>query len=486
MRKTSYDATIVGAGPNGLTAAAVLAAAGLSVVVLEGNQRIGGGCRTESLTLPGFAHDVCSAIHPMGRISPVFRRLQLEGHGLRWVLAPSQLAHPLDDGRVALLERDADATASTLGEDHHTWDRLTRPFVERHDALFESILRPIRVSTHPWLMARFGWLALRSAQSLTRRFTGPPARALFEGCAAHSFLPLDAPGPASFGLAMATAAHVGGWPCAHGGSQTIAEALATHACAHGCEIRIGRPVRSLADVPQSRCVLFDVTPRQLDMIAGEHLSASYRARLRAYRYGTAAFKIDYALAGPIPWRSPACAQAATVHLGGTYDEIARSEADAAAGRIADAPLVVIAQQSLFDSTRAPGETHRVGLLPPAPWICRRHDLTHRAAERALRTRLPRSGPGAACHVASGAGSAQSQSDWRRHQRWVERARSVRRAPVPALEALHDIESAALPLFELDATWRRGTWHVRLLGCPGGTATHVQQRGAGCARRVPQG
>jgi phytoene dehydrogenase-like protein len=357
MNKTSYDAVIVGAGPNGLTAALVLGLAGLSVVVLERNPRIGGSCRTEFLTEPAFAHDVCAAIHPMGVASPIFRRFQLSNDGVHWVSAPIALAHPFDDGHVALLSRRMADTGASLGRDGITWERLLRPLVARHDDFFADILRPIRVPRHPLLMARFGRLGLRSCESVARLFNDAPARALLAGNAAHSFLPLSAPGSAAFGLVLAVAAHAVDWPCARGGSQTIVEALAARARACGCEIDIGVDVRSLADIPSSRAVLFDVTPRQLHAIAATALSSSYRRRLERFRYGAGAFKIDYALSARIPWRSRECAQAATVHVGGSYEEIARSEADVNDGRIPAAPFVLVAQQSHFDDSRAPSGLH---------------------------------------------------------------------------------------------------------------------------------
>jgi phytoene dehydrogenase-like protein len=357
MNKTSYDAAVVGAGPNGLTAAALLSLAGLSVIVLERNERIGGGCRTEALTRPGFAHDVCGAIHPMGIVSPAFQKLKLESHGLEWVSAPMPLAHPFDDGRVAVLSRQMSRTVESLGRDGTTWKQVVKPFVDRSDAFFSSILRPVRIPSHPLLMARFGRYGLRSCAGLVTMFEGMAARALLAGNAAHSFLPLDAPGSASFGLVLAVAAHAVDWPCARGGSQQIVEALASLARSHGCEIRTGFTVRSLDDVPAARAVLFDVTPRQLREIAGDELSPAYRRRLERFRYGAAAFKVDYALSDRIPWRSAECFDAATVHVGGTYEEIARSESDANAGRISDAPFVLIAQQSHFDNTRAPAGMH---------------------------------------------------------------------------------------------------------------------------------
>jgi phytoene dehydrogenase-like protein len=357
MNRTSYDVAIIGAGPNGLTAAVVLSMAGLSVVVLEGSPTIGGSSRTEPLTLPGFQHDVCGAIHPMGAASPIFRALQLNRDGLEWIAAPTALAHPFDDGRVATMSRQWSTTAATLGRDGVVWERLLRLFVDRYQDFFTDILRPVRLPRHPWLMARFGRLGLRSCERLVRVFNEGPARALFAGSAAHSCLPLDAPGSASFGLALAVAAHAVDWPVARGGSQQIVEALAARARAHGCVIHTDVPVRSLADVPSSRAVLFDVTPRQLVAIAGAAFSPSYRRQLENFRYGPGSFKVDYALSAPIPWRGRECVDAATVHLGGSYEEIARSEAAVAAGRLPDQPFVLIAQQSQFDGSRAPAGQH---------------------------------------------------------------------------------------------------------------------------------
>jgi phytoene dehydrogenase-like protein len=356
MNRSSYDVAVVGAGPNGLTAAAVLSRAGLSVVVLDRNAGIGGSCRTQPLTLDGFAHDICSAIHPMGVASPIFRKLDLAAD-VQWVSAPLPLAHPLGDGRTAVLSRRIEETAASLGTDGPTWTKLLRPFVERHEDFMSGILRPVRVPRHPLLMARFGRLGLLSADRVARRFDGVAARALLAGNAAHSCLALDAPGSAAIGLVLAVAGHALDWPYARGGSQAIAEALAARARSAGCEIHTGVEVRSLGDIPDSRAVLFDVTPRQLLGIAAGELSASYRRQLQRFRYGAAAFKIDYALAAKIPWRATECAAAATVHVGGSYEEIARSEADANGGRICDAPFVLVAQQSHFDATRAPAGRH---------------------------------------------------------------------------------------------------------------------------------
>lgn len=351
------DAVVVGAGPNGLTAAIVLGRAGLNVVVLEAQDTIGGGCRTAELTLPGYRHDVCAAIHPMGVASPIFQRLDLGAQGVEWLSTPRALAHPLDDGRVAVLSSDLGQTVASLGVDGQRWRALVEPFVDRHAAFFAAVLRPIRIPRHPLLMARFGLLGLQSSTRMQRRFADEPARALFAGSAAHSVLPLSAPGSASFGLVLAVAGHALAWPCARGGSRAITDALGQLAGDSGCRIHTNRPVRTLRDLPPARAVLFDVTPRQLVAIAGEALSARYRRSLERFRYGPGVFKIDYALSEAIPWRDSACQNAATVHLGGSAAEIVQSEAAANAGAHSPQPFVLLAQQSVMDGSRAPGSRH---------------------------------------------------------------------------------------------------------------------------------
>ena len=362
-----HDAVVVGAGPNGLAAAITLARAGRSVLVIEGRDTIGGGVRTEELTLPGFLHDTCSAIHPLGVASPFLRTVPLAEHGVEWIHSPAPLAHPLDDGTAVMLERSLDETASGLGVDGDAWRRLVGPFVAAADELVEGTLAGPRPPRHPVHMGRFGLKALRSASGLARgTFEGERARALFAGNAAHAMLPLEARATASFGLILAMLGHAVGWPLPRGGSQTLADALGEYFRSLGGEIETGRTVASLDELSGTSTVLLDVTPRQFLSLAGDRVSGRYRRALERYRYGPGVFKVDYALSGPVPWRAEECARAATVHLGGTLEEIAAAEAEVARGGIPERPYVLVAQQSLFDPGRAPAGKHTLWAYTHVP------------------------------------------------------------------------------------------------------------------------
>ena len=355
--RSTYDAVVVGSGPNGLAAAITLARAGRSVLVIEAQETLGGGMRSAELTLPGFVHDICSAVHPLGLSSPFFRVLPLDRYGLEWIQPSAPLAHPLADGSAALLERSVEATAATLGRDGPAYRRLMEPLVGDWDVLADTFLgplRPLQQARHPLALARFGPLALLPARTLAQvAFRGERARALFAGMSAHAILPLEWTPTAAFGLVLAIAGHAVGWPIPRGGSQRIADALAAYLRSLGGEIITGMPVTSLRSLPAARAVLCDVTPAQLLALAGDRLPEGYSRSLRRYRYGPGAFKVDFALDGPIPWTAPACQRACTIHVGGTLDEIAASERDAWRGVAAERPYVLLVQQSRFDPTRAP-------------------------------------------------------------------------------------------------------------------------------------
>jgi phytoene dehydrogenase-like protein len=356
--KRKYDAVVVGAGPNGLSAAIVMARAGLSTLLVEARATPGGGARSAQLTLPGFVHDVCSTVHPLAVMSPLFRGLELERHGLSWCEPPLALAHLLADGTAVTLEKSVAATAAGLGEDGPAYSNLLGPLVEDADALLRVILGPLRPLHSPLKMAQFGLLGLRSLESLAReRFTTEGARALLAGMGAHAMQPLSAPGTASFGLVLALAGHAANWPVARGGSQAITNALVREFSQAGGELRLGQPVVHIDELPSARAYLFDVTPRQLLSIAGDQLPRRYRARLRHFRYGPGVFKMDWALSAPIPWRDPTAARAATVHLSGSLDDVAAAEAAVHQGRLAQRPFVILVQPSLFDPGRAPAGQH---------------------------------------------------------------------------------------------------------------------------------
>jgi phytoene dehydrogenase-like protein len=353
------DAVVVGAGPNGLAAAITLARAGVSVVVLEAADKPGGGTRSEELTLPGFVHDVCSAIHPLGVSSPFFLDVPLTDFGLEWVHPETPVAHPLPDGRAGVIEQSLDETVSALGRDGAAWRRMVTPLVRRWEGFAESVLGPmLRVPPHPLTLTRFGIRALPPAVMLARTlFREDAARAAFVGLAAHAILDLRLPMTSSFGVMFAAAAHVGGWPAARGGSQRIADAMVAYLESMGGEVVTGYRVRSLADLPESKVALFDTTPRHLVEIAGDRIPTRFRTRLERFRYGPAAFKVDYALDGPVPWKAEACRRAGSVHVCGTLDEVAAAEADVTKGRHPERPFVICTQPSLFDESRAPAGKH---------------------------------------------------------------------------------------------------------------------------------
>lgn len=362
-----FDAVVVGAGPNGLAAAIALAREGRSVRVLEAESTLGGGARSAELTLPGFIHDVCSAVHPLGRSSPFFLQLPLERHGLRWIEPEIQLAHPLDDGSTAVVVRDVDATAARLGVDERAYRDLLGPVVGDWDFLIGEMAGPIHIPLRPdraIAAARFGLRAIQPLTRLARRLSTPQARALLAGCAAHSMLRLTEPMSGAFGLILLGSAHAVGWPISAGGSQRIADALAGLLVELGGTIETERRVIDLDELPDHRAALLDLTPRQILSVAGDRFRGRrfggwYAGQLRRYRYGPGVFKLDLAVDGPIPWRDPEILRAATVHLGGTLEEIAAGESAVRRGQIPERPFVLLAQPSLFDPTRAPAGKHTV-------------------------------------------------------------------------------------------------------------------------------
>lgn len=388
--KVSYDAVIIGAGPNGLAAAVTMAQAGRSVIVFEARETIGGGARTKELTLPGFKHDVCSAMHPLAISSPFFRTLPLEQYGLTWIHPPAPAAHPLDDGPAMMLERSLWDTSETLACDARAYKKLMGPLIEHWETIVQAFLGPLRVKPllHPYELAQFALPALRSAKDLALHyFQDQRARALWAGICAHALLPLDQPPGAAFGLMLALAGHAVGWPLARGGSQNIVNALAAYLHDLGGEIVTGTEIHSLSDLPAAHAILCDITPRQLVNIAGDCLPEGYKRRLQRFRYGPGSFKVDYALDGPIPWKDETCLRAGTVHLGGTFEEIMASEWQVAHGQPPEQPYVLLTQASLFDETRAPTGKHTAWVYCHVP-----HASTFDMTER-IETQIERFAPG---------------------------------------------------------------------------------------------
>ncbi|MFQ5966347.1 MAG: phytoene desaturase family protein [Acidimicrobiia bacterium] len=382
------DAVVVGAGPNGLSAAIRIAQAGRSVLVIEAAETIGGGTRTAELTLPGFSHDVCSAIHPMGVGSPFFRTLPLQSQGLEWIHPDLPLAHPLDDGRAATLARSVDETAEALGPDEEPYRKLFEPLVRNFRQLARGVLAPlVRVPRHP-LMARMGLKGTQPAERLARRSFGTEeGRALFAGLGGHSIRPLGAILTAGPALFLGAAGHAYGWPMPRGGSQSIADALAGLLTELGGAIEMGREVKDFSELPPHEAVLFDTSPQTLERIAASQLPGRFRARLRRFRHGPGVFKVDYALDGPVPWTATECRRAGTVHVGGTLEEITAAEAQVGRGQHPERPFVLVAQPSLFDQTRAPEGKHVLWAYTHVP-AGSTHDLT-----TAIESQIERFAPG---------------------------------------------------------------------------------------------
>ncbi|GAB3551490.1 NAD(P)/FAD-dependent oxidoreductase [Spirosoma fluminis] len=354
---SKYDAIVVGSGPNGLAAAITLQQAGVSALLVEGKADIGGGLRSAELTVPGFVHDICSAVHPLAAGSPFFQSLPLGEHGLEFIYPPLSAAHPFDGGTAAALRGSVQETAHSLGVDEQTYRNMMEPLVRDWPTMAADVLGPLRIPKHPFDMARFGLDALPSATFLAKRFLTKEAKGLLAGMAAHAIQPLSNLTTSAIALVLMTAGHLRGWPIPKGGSQRIANALAAYFQSIGGTIQTDTPVKRLEELPSARAVLLDVTPRQLLQLAGDRFSSLYKWQLERYRYGMGVFKIDWALDGPIPFTAPECRQAGTIHLGNTFEEIALGEAAASAGQHPDQPFVLLAQPSLFDATRAPAGQH---------------------------------------------------------------------------------------------------------------------------------
>jgi phytoene dehydrogenase-like protein len=384
----SLDAIVIGSGPNGLAAAITLARAGKSVQVFEAADRVGGGVRSAELTQTGFVHDICSAIHPLGVASPFFRSLPLDEFGLEWIHPPIPLAHPIDAQRVARVTRSLMETAEGFGTDAKAYVDLLKPFCDRAEQLLPELLAPLHIPQIPGLLMRFGFRGIGSASTLVERwFRDDRVRGMFAGVAAHATLPLTHRLTAAVGLMFCILAHTSGWPFPRGGSEQLAIAMRRYFESIGGTITVNTTVRSIAELPAAKAILLDVSPRQLVQIAGSVLPSSYCAKLLRFQHGPASFKIDLALSGPIPWQAEACRQAGTVHVGGTFEEIAQAEKSVWNGTHAERPFVLVAQQSLFDGTRAPAGKHTAWAYCHVPKGCEL-DMTD-----AIESQIERFAPG---------------------------------------------------------------------------------------------
>ncbi|POY38976.1 FAD-dependent oxidoreductase [Solitalea longa] len=387
MNRTDYDAIIVGSGPNGLAAAIAMQQQGLSVLIVEGKDTIGGGLRSAELTLPGFLHDVCSAVHPLAVASPFFTTLPLEQFGLNYIFPEIDAAHPFDDGRAAILKGSVDDTAALLGDDQHTYLKLFNRLVKDWPELAPDVLGPLSFPKHPINLANFGLNALTPATYFAKRFKTQQAKGLFAGMAAHSIQPLSNFATSAIALVLMTAGHLKGWPVPQGGSRQIASSLASYFISIGGKIETGYYVKSLDQLPSSKAVLLDVTPKQLLQIAGHRFSSFYKWQLEKYRYGMGVYKVDWALDGPIPFTASECRSAGTVHLGGTFEEIADAEQSASLGNHPEKPFVLLAQQSVLDPSRAPAGKH-------AAWAyCHVPNGSYKDMTEAIERQIERFAPG---------------------------------------------------------------------------------------------
>ncbi len=353
-----YDAVIVGSGPNGLAAGIKIAEAGFSVKIFEAKETIGGGLCSSEITLPGFTHDICSAIHPLGIASPFFNKLPLDNFGLKWIFPPISMAHPFDNGHAAILKNSILETAESLEEDKQNYLNRVEALIKDWDLILENILSPVKIPSHPIALSRFGFYGIQPAELFIKKFfSGNSAKSLFAGAAAHSILALDEFITSAIGLVLLISGHKSGWPFPKGGSQKLANALSSYFKSLGGEIEASHPVYSLNDLPPSKTVLFDITPKQLLNIFKGRLPGYYKSQLEKFRYGPGVFKIDWALNAPIPFTSTECTKAGTVHIGGNFEEIIKSEHEISAGLHPEKPFVILTQQSLFDETRAPAGRH---------------------------------------------------------------------------------------------------------------------------------